>query len=179
MRPSPLLFVLAAMLGLAAAFFTGVARAETLEAPIGGKPIALGEARVACVANAGGWRTEPGAHSIRPPLTDAAIGNAIDLRVAPALADCPRATSSVKLVATAGWPAFDPTSITLAIDEGRLEARGNRLHGVLVTWPAEAGRASDACRDLKTEGGVETCAWGIPARARSGGSPPARRSGPT
>jgi hypothetical protein len=163
MRPSPLHVLVAAVaLWLVGALFAGAARAETLEAPIGGKPIALGEGRVACVANAGGWRTEPGAHAIRPPLTDTAIGTAVDLRVAPALADCPRATSSVKLVATAGWPAFDPTSITLAIDEGRLEAHGSHLRGVLVTWPADTGRASDACRDLKADGGVDTCTWGIP-----------------
>jgi hypothetical protein len=139
-----------------------VARAETLQAPVGGKPISLGEARVACVANAGGWRTEPGGHAIRPPSSDTAVGNAVELQVAPAFSACPRATASVRLVATAAWPKFDPSSFTLALDEGRLEARGHGLHGVVVTWPIDAGRASDACRDLKAEGGVETCTWGVP-----------------
>ena len=129
---------------------------------MGGKPISLGEARVACVANASGWRTEPGGHAVRPPTADTAVGNVVELRVAPAASDCPRATASVKLVATAAWPTFDPSSFTLALDEGRLEARGHGLHGVLVTWPVDTGRASDACRDLKAEGGVETCAWGVP-----------------
>ncbi len=138
------------------------ARAETLEAPVGGKPISLGQARVACVANAGGWRTEPGGHAIRPPTADTAVGNAVDLRVAPSLSDCPRATAALRLVATAAWPTFELSSFTLALDEGRLEARGHGLHGVLVTWPVDTGRASDTCRDLKAEGGVETCAWGVP-----------------
>jgi hypothetical protein len=161
-RPSFVLVLAVSAFVWVLVLFAGVARAETIEAPVGGKPITLGDARVVCVANAGGWRAEPGAHSIRPPVTDAAVGTSVELRIAPSLADCPRATSSVRLVATAGWPAFDPTSFTLAIDEGRLEARGNRLHGVLVTWPAETGRASDSCRDLKVENGVETCAWGVP-----------------
>jgi hypothetical protein len=158
MRPVSLFACLvAALLCVASA-----AWAETLEAPVGGKPISLGQARVACVANAGGWRAEPGGHAIRPPASDTAVGSVVDLRVAPALSDCPRATAGVRLVATAAWPTFDLSSFTLALDEGRLEARGHGLHGVLVTWPADTGRASDTCRDLKAEAGVETCAWGVP-----------------
>jgi hypothetical protein len=154
---SLLLCFVAALLCLARS-----ARAETLEAPVGGKPIALGDARVACVASANGWRTEPGGHAIRPPSTNAAVGSVVELRVAPSPLDCPRATAAIRLVATAAWPSFDLSSFTLAIDGGRLEARGHGLHGVLVTWPVETGRASDTCRDLKAEGGVETCAWGVP-----------------
>ncbi len=152
-----LLCLLGALLCLAR-----TARAETIEAPVGGKPVPLGEARVACVANAGGWRTEPGGHAVKPPTAETAVGNIVELRVAPSFTDCPRATAAVRLVATAAWPTFDMSSATLALDEGRLEARGHGLHGVLVTWPTETGRASDTCRDLKAEGGVETCAWGVP-----------------
>lgn len=158
MRPlSLLLCLVAALLCLAR-----TAGAETLQAPVGGKPISLGEARVACVANASGWRSEPGGHAVRPPVTDTAVGTIIDLRVAPSLSDCPRATATIRLVATAAWPTFDSSSFTLALDGGRLEARGHGLHGVLVTWPVDTGRASDTCRDLKAEGGVETCGWGVP-----------------
>jgi hypothetical protein len=154
---SSLLCCLALLLCLAR-----TARAETIEAPVGGKPVPLGEARVACVANAGGWRAEPGGHAVRPPTVETAVGSVVELRVAPSLTDCPRATAAVRLVATAAWPTFDLSSITLALDEGRLEARGHGLHGVLLTWPVETGRASDSCRDLKVEGGTETCAWGVP-----------------
>ena len=164
MRFSPLLTALAAALvcfaGLAC--FAQSARAETLEAPVGGKPISLGEGRVACVSNAGGWRTEPGGRLLRPPTSNTAVGNVVELRVAPAASDCPRATASVRLVATAAWPTFDASSFLLALDEGRLVASGHGLHGVLVTWPAESGRASDPCSDLKVEGGSETCTWGVP-----------------
>ncbi len=164
MRPLSLLLFPVAL--VAALLCLGrVARAETLEAPVGGKPVSLGEARVACVVTAGGWRTEPGGHAVRPPTADTAVGNIVELRVAPSFTDCARgatATAAVRLIATAAWPTFDPSSFTLALDEGRLEARGHGLHGVLITWPAETGRASDTCRDLKAEGGVETCTWGVP-----------------
>ncbi len=161
MRPLSLLLVQVALVA-ALLCLARIARAETLEAPVGGKPIALGEARVACAANASGWRTEPGGHAIRPPTLDTAVGNVVELRVAPSFTDCPRATAAVRLIATAAWPTFDLSSFTLALDEGRLEARGHGLHGVLITWPVDTGRASDTCRDLKAEGGVETCAWGVP-----------------
>jgi hypothetical protein len=144
------------------ACFSRVARAETFEAPIGGKPVTLGEGRVACVATAGGWRVEPGGRSVRPPTTAAAVGVSGDLRVAPSATDCARATASVRLVATAPWPTFDASAIVLAVDEGRLEARGRGLQGVLLTWPLDTGRASEACHDLKAEAGVETCTWGVP-----------------
>jgi hypothetical protein len=138
------------------------ARAETIEAPVGGKSIALGDARVACAAPVGGWKADAGSHTVRPPVADLAIGVVTDLRVSPSLADCARATTVVKLIATAAWPAFDGASFTLALDEGRLEGSGHGLHGVLVAWPTDTGQASDACRDLRAANGVETCAWGVP-----------------
>ena len=141
---------------------TRTARAETIEAPVGGKPIALGDTRIACASTPGGWRTEVGAHAVRPPLADAAIGTVVELHVAPSLAECARVATMVKLVATAAWPAFDPSSFTLAVDEGRLEGVGHGLHGVVITWPTDTGQASDTCRDLKAASGVETCTWGVP-----------------
>ena len=129
----------------------------------------------------------PAATRSGPPRRTRPSARVVELRVAPSFTDCPRATASVRLVATAAWPTFDLSFITLALDEGRLEARGHGLHGVLVTWPVDAGRASDTCRDLKADGGVETCTWGVPktlpadpsASALCGGSPPARSSDPT
>src|SRR5271167_4694322 len=76
------------------------ARADTLEAPIGGKPIPLGESVVACTPSAGGWKTEPGGHAVRPPTADSAIGIAVEFPVALTAAECPKTTLAVKLVAT-------------------------------------------------------------------------------
>jgi hypothetical protein len=146
----------------ATACLSRTARAETIEAPVGGKPISLGDARVSCGVASNGWRSEVGGRSVRPPAVDMAIGNVVELRVAPSVGDCPRTTAVVKLVATAPWPAFDASSFTLALDEGRLEGTGHGLQGVLVAWPTETGQASDACRDVKTVNGVQTCTWGVP-----------------
>ena len=142
--------------------FARVAGAETLEAPVGGKILPLPEGRVACAATAGTWRVEPGGRGLRPPVVDSAIGGVVELRVAPNAAECAKTTATVKLVATAPWPTFDASSVTLALDEGRLEAKGRGLHGALVTWPVDLTRASDACRDVKVDGAVETCTWGVP-----------------
>jgi hypothetical protein len=159
MRHRPFFLAFAATL----VFLTRTARADMLEAPVGGKPISLGASIVACSAGAGGWKTEPGGHAVRPPSGDAAIGTSVELPVALAIADCPRTTFTVKLVATGTWPTLDPSSVVLALDEGRLEARGHGLRGVLVTWPIEGGRASDSCRgDLGAAVGVEACTWGVP-----------------
>jgi hypothetical protein len=68
----------------------------------------------------------------------------------------------MKLVATAKWPRLDAASFTLALDEGRLEGKGHGLHGVMVTWPTEGGRAADSCGELRAEGGLEACTWGVP-----------------
>jgi len=158
MRHALLLFTLVATL----LSLSRRAAADTLEAPVGGKPIALGPSLVACAPGAGGWKTEPGGHAVRPPMSDAAIGVAVDFPVAFAAAECPHTTVTVKLVSTAPWPALDSSSFALFLDEGRLEGRGRGLRRVIVTWPTESGRASDSCRDVSTAGGTETCAWRVP-----------------
>jgi hypothetical protein len=157
-----LTFCAAILLFLSLSCFARSARADMLEAPVGGKPIVLGDGRVACMTNAGGWRVEPGGRALRPPASDAAIGAVVELKVAPNAAECPKTTATVKLVATAPWPTFDASSFTLALDEGRLEAKGRGLRGALVTWPVDLSRASDSCRDPRAEGQVETCTWGVP-----------------
>ncbi len=146
----------------ALALLTRTATAQTLEAPVGGKPIPLGQSMVACTPGAGAWKTEPGGHAIRPPPNDSAVGVSVELPVALSLADCARAPLGMKLVATGPWPTFDASSFALSLDDGRLEGHGHGLHGVLVTWPTDTGRMSDTCRDLSVVGGGETCTWGVP-----------------
>jgi hypothetical protein len=159
-----LFFVLASVM----ACLTRAAWADTLEAPVGGRPIPLGSLGtsplVACAATAGGFRTEPGGRAVRPPSSEAAVGTSAELPVALSPADCAHATLAVKLVATGRWPTLDPTSFVLSLDEGRLEGHGRGLRGLLVTWPTEVGRASDTCREPNGVGGAEACAWGVPKK---------------
>jgi hypothetical protein len=148
------------LLGLAC--FASTARAEILQAPIGGKPVPLGESVVACAASAGAWKVEAGSRAVRPPTAESAIGVAVELPVALSQAECAHASLTIRLVATAPWPTLDAASFVLSVDDGRLEGHGRGLHGVLVTWPTDNGRASDSCRNLDVGGGVETCTWGVP-----------------
>src|SRR5580700_2338475 len=152
-----LLFALAVLACLASP-----ARAEILEAPIGGKPVPLGESVIACATAAGAWKVEPGGRAVRPPVAESAIGVAVELPVALSQAECAHAALTIRLVSTAPWPALDASSFVMAVDEGRLEAHGRGMRGLLVTWPTDTGRASDSCRNIEVGGGVETCAWGVP-----------------
>ncbi len=155
------LIALSALVGLLV--LVGVAHAETLEAPIAGKPISLGDARIACAPAVGGWGIEGGGHLLRPPALAIAVGTVAEQKVAPSAADCAKSEGVVSLVATAAWPAVDGTGFTLAVDEGRLDGKGKGMKGVLVTWQVDGGNVgSDTCRDPKTDGGVDACTWGVP-----------------
>jgi hypothetical protein len=146
---------------LAFFFVVGPARAETLEAPAGGAAFELGEGRVICTAP-GGWTIEQAGRKARPP-TAASPGTSVDLSVAAAQADCARKSVAIHVVVTAGWPELDPTSVTLALDEGRLRLRGRNLSGVSISWPAAQGLGQSTCHDPKPEGsGAESCTWNVP-----------------
>jgi hypothetical protein len=148
---------------LAAFLLAGRAGADTLEAPVGGRPIPLGEGHVACVQAAGGWIAESGGRSVRPPVGSSAVGSVVELRVAPSAAACAQTSSTVTLVATGAWPTLDTGSFVLALDEGRLEGRGRGLSGSLVVWPVQGGGlAADRCNDPRLEGRAETCTWAVP-----------------
>jgi hypothetical protein len=146
-------------------FFARGARAEILQAPIGGLPIPLGDGRVACTRAApGGWVLDASGRTARPPTTPAAVGTVVELRVARSLAVCAQEGVTVRLAATAAWPVIDASAFILALDEGRLRGRGRHLAGVTVSWPSDQGLGIDVCRDEKTEGGgggAEQCAWNV------------------
>jgi hypothetical protein len=151
------------LLVLAALLFGRMARAQTLEAPIGGRAIPLGEGRVLCsAALGGGWIAEDGGRAVRPPTANSAVGSVIEVRVAPPGQSCDKRGSVAKLVATGPWPRLDTGSFTWALDEGRLEGKGRGLRSVVVTWPREDGtRGGDVCNDPKGTG-TETCTWSVP-----------------
>jgi hypothetical protein len=155
-----------AILGfLAVATLMGLARTargETLEAPVGGKPVQLGEGRIVCSGSVGGWVPEDGGRALRPPAADSAVGTMVEVRTVLQGQSCAQRGGRVKLVATGVWPRPDVGSFTLALDEGRLEGKGHGLRGVIVTWPTEGGaRAGDVCSEPKGTG-TETCTWSVP-----------------
>ncbi len=156
MKRRALAWVLAAI----ALSIARVASAETIEAPVGGKPVALGEGRVGC-GPLQDWVLSADGVTVKPPALDAAIGRSVDLRVAPTVAACASSTTSVTLVATAKWPTIDPSSITLAADEGRLDLHGHALKQLGVRWQSAGHSGDDLCVAPQVEAGVEHCAFAV------------------
>jgi hypothetical protein len=148
--------MLTALLGL-----TRTAHAETLQAPLSGRAIALGKGRIGCAPPGGGWLLENRGTSLKPPSNADAIGEEAELKVAPDLASCQAASKTIKLVTTDKFPTLDPTSATLYVDEGRFELRGRGLAGVGIAWKSGAASGSDVCRDPKQDGGLRQCRWAV------------------
>ncbi|WP_394826734.1 hypothetical protein [Pendulispora albinea] len=143
--------------------FEREAHAETLQAPYGGRAIALGSQRIACGAMPGGWIVESMGRAVRPPASASSVGQVVELKVASSMEACARSTDAVKLVTTGRWPRLDRASFSLSIDEGRLEGRGRDLKGTVVTFPAAPEQpVFDTCREPQVEGGAEICTWRVP-----------------
>ncbi|MDB4991628.1 MAG: hypothetical protein JWN04_6806 [Myxococcaceae bacterium] len=138
-----------------------VARAELLQAPFGGRPVPIGNGRVACEADTGGWSIELHGKQVRPPKEESAVGTAVELKVAPSAAGCAASETRVTLVATDSFPVIDLSTLVFSPDEGRLDAEGARLEGVSVSWKSGEATGFDTCRDVYTQQGVEHCSWGV------------------
>jgi hypothetical protein len=178
--------LLAVMLGVALALASAAARAaETLQAPVAGKAIPIGEGRVACPGTSGDWSVEQDGHAVRPPPGDDAIGKPVELKVAPNAAACAPGAASVTLVATGRWPALDPGGTALFVDDARVELRGRGLRGLVVRWESGDRAGEDRCVAPQTDAAGERCAVpvgrGLPAdptAADLSWSPAGSRTGP-
>lgn len=137
------------------------ARAETLQAPIGGKAIPVGEGRVACAGTAGDWGIEAGGTALRPPAAEDAVGKSVDLKVAASAGACASSASTVTLVATGRWPVLDPTATSLFVDDARVELHGRGLRGIGVHWEHDGRSGEDRCVQPQAEGGGEKCAVSV------------------
>ncbi|HET9956145.1 MAG TPA: hypothetical protein VFQ61_16675 [Polyangiaceae bacterium] len=138
---------------------SGLSRAETLQAPIGGKWISLGPARVAC-EQPGGWSVDPSGHQLRPPAQAEAIGKSVELKIAADASGCAASSNTIRLVATGPWPQLDSNTVVLLPDQNAIEARGRRLQGVGVAWRTESAAGLDVCQP-KLEANAERCVWTI------------------
>jgi hypothetical protein len=160
-------------------------RAETWQAPVGGKALALGEGRVACPGTSGDWAIEQDGRAVRPPAADDAVGKAVELKVATSAAACAGAATALTLVASGRWPTLDPSGTTLFVDDARVELRGRALRGVIARWQLGDRSGLDRCVQTLPDGAGEKCAVavgrGLPADATSPGLswlPAGARDGP-
>ncbi len=145
---------------------TTTLHAQVLQAPIGGRPIALAEFGLACGSLTGGWTTEIGARFVRPPIDPQSVGTAVVLRVAPTQTACATTEQTVTLVATGRWPSFEPTSVRFFPDEGRLDADGRNLLGVAMRLRASK-EPSEVCLVTRPNDRLEQCTWTIGHNAKA------------
>lgn len=148
----------AVALGMALLCVSGWSNALTLQAPVGGAAIPVGPGLVAC-AGAGGWTPEAGGTQLRPPSADVAAGSSVVVRVAPSFAACASAKQQVMLIATGHFPVFEAASVTLYVDEARVEAHGRNLKGAQIRWLGAGHSGTDACPEPKTDAAGQSCAW--------------------
>jgi hypothetical protein len=148
----------AALLLLALCCVSSGARALTLEAPVGGAAIPVGPGLVACTAS-GGWLLEAGGAQLRPPAAEAAAGSSVVVRVAPSVSGCATSKQQLVLIATGRYPVLEPASVTLYVDEARVEAHGRNLKGASVRWLGAGRSGVDSCPEPKAEAALQSCAW--------------------
>jgi hypothetical protein len=171
---------------LAFALTSAAAGADTWQAPIGGKAIALAEGRIACPGTSGDWTLEQEGRAVRPPTRDESIGKVVALKVAASAEACGAAAETLTLVATGRWPTIDPTATTVFVDDARVELAGRGLGGISVHWQLGNRSGDDRCIQSRLEaGGSEKCAVAIgrglpadPAVVDLSWLPAGARSGP-
>lgn len=146
------------LLGLTLLGWSRISHAQTLQAPVGGGPLAIGSGLVACNVS-GGWTPEAGGAQLRPPTAEAAAGTRVAIRVAPSAGACSQSRHQLTLLATGPFPVFEPASVTLYADEARVEARGRSLKGAQLRWLGPGHSGTDACPEPKNDAGGQSCAW--------------------
>jgi hypothetical protein len=111
------------------------ARAETLQAPWGGKPIPLGEARVPCSSPGGGWVFDDKTRALVPPASAEAVAKGLGFDPAPtshlAVVHCPMSIASVP-------PLRDVENVRLVVRiEGRCATELPELRFSIGSTPAD------------------------------------------
>jgi hypothetical protein len=138
--------------------FAATARGLTLQAPVGGAAIPLGDGLVACGVPSG-WTVEAAGAQVRPPRDESAAGTSAVVRVAASLGGCAQSKQQLVLIATGRYPTLEPASVTLFVDEARVEARGRGLKGAQLRWLGPGHSGTDACPEPKADGAAQSCAW--------------------
>jgi len=148
----------------------GTAQAEVFHAPVGGRPFVLGEGRVVCGAPPTGWIVEGAGRALKPPTAKEALGKVVELTIAASPALCQSAPRKARAVATGKIPVLDRASVTLFVDEGRIEADGTAIDQSLVSWPLPGDLLeADTCSlsppppglKLGPKPTVEHCIWSV------------------
>ena len=158
---------LTALLARIAAFvlfgllLTRNASALSIQAPAGGATIALPADRLLCTNPPDGWTADATRKHLKPPATGR-IGQTSDVTLASTSAGCTNGNADpATLIVTGPLPVIDVQSVTLSVDAGRLEVRGDGLEGMLVSWRSDVRAGADRCLNVGKANGRDVCALDV------------------
>ncbi|HMI93205.1 MAG TPA: hypothetical protein VK509_17665, partial [Polyangiales bacterium] len=131
-----------------------------LQIPDGADFIALPGSAVLCGDVPQGFVVDATRKRLRP-RSELAPGYQVAAKIAARANACAEGTA-ITLLITDDHPSFDPDSVTVAVDGGRIELTGKRLEGVRIGFAADGRIGSDVCLNVTREQEREHCAVGIP-----------------
>jgi hypothetical protein len=138
-----------------------LAHAWVLQMPAQSEFATLPQGRVLCGPVPEGFSIEANRRRIRPKQ-DTPPGYSVTTSIAQHSGACATdAREPATLIVTGDLPTFDPSSVTVMLDAGRLELRGNGLENVRVGWSSENKTSSDVCLGVTKEKDHESCALSI------------------
>ncbi len=132
-----------------------------IQVPEGGRAVPVVDTGVVCGAVPEGFALEADGRSIRPPTGESTIGRSVAVRVAPNKDACASSQDTRLLVVTGRWPEIDPASVVFFPDEGRVEARGQRMHGAVLSWQNAARSGQETCLEPTVVGKQQACVWPV------------------
>jgi hypothetical protein len=152
--------------------------------PKGADLVTLPQGRVLCGPVPEGFSVDAERRRVRPK-DDAPVGHSLNIVLAQNAGSCNGpAVEEATLIVTGDLPSIEPSSVTVALDAGRLELRGEGLEGVRVGYSVDDKSGTDVCLNVTRDRDREICALNIdrtlpadPQRIELHWAPPGGRVG--
>jgi len=136
-------------------------QAWVLQLPKGGAPVAFPQNRVLCGPAPQGWTLDAARRHISP-RDEVEVGQTLAVVLAASEAACKTAAvEDSTLIATGDHPKIDLNSVTVGVDSGRLELRGDGLEGVTIAYSAADKSGEDVCLNITHDRDREVCAVNV------------------
>jgi hypothetical protein len=141
--------------------WAGHAHAWVLQVPRGSGFATLPQGRVLCGPTPEGWTLDPSRKRLKADAT-IPIGQTLAIVLAPHAGACKTAAvEDSTLIATGPHPTVDPNSVTVAVDAGRLELRGEGLEGIRIGYKGAEAAGDDVCLNVSRDRDRDVCAINI------------------
>ena len=137
------------------------ASAWVLQVPRNAGFATLPQGRVLCGPTPEGWELDATRRKLKPDA-NIPIGQTLAIVLAPHAGACKTAAvEDSTLIVTGPHPTIDPNSVTLAIDAGRLELRGEGLEGIRIGFKGGTVSGDDVCLNVSRDRDREVCAINV------------------